>query len=518
MLDVLRSGGNAMDAAVAGAITQATVQPEMSNHSGTVTCLYWEAKAGRTHQLEGSGTLVPELAPFRTVPFELTGTGTGPAACVPGFMPGIGALHARFGTKPWKALVEYAVPWAEEGRPMDEFTRSVLGDELAFLSYFPSSRELFLPNGFLPSVGERWRNPALAATLRRLADEGPEYFTRGQWARNFVAMANGMGWQVKLDDLSATPPRWIEPIRYQHRGHEVVQLAPPERQGLFCSMVLGILRHLDITTIGPHTESAESLYYMAQAMRRANFELAHLADPEFFGVPLEVWTSDEYHRRLAAILRVARPKPGVDLTRHVELTTGRSQLRTFGWSTGGPDPSPAPGAGTCELTCVDAAGNWVQMTHTLQGGGIPGMVLDGVPMYGSSYPGWLGLPGIRLVRPLGNTIVFREGRPVLSMGSPGNVAFTVCQVLSNVLDHGMDPYQAAAAPRMAPMRDDYTVEIETRISDRVLRDLVKLGAKLRPLPPYDYHMGSYQQAWRDPSTGLLNACADPRRAGQADGI
>jgi gamma-glutamyltranspeptidase / glutathione hydrolase len=305
-----------------------------------------------------------------------------------------------------------------------------------------------------------------------------------------------------------------------------VQLAPPERQGLFCNMVLGILKHLDIASLGHYTESAESLYYMAQAMRRAEFELGQLHDPEFFGVPLEVWTSDDYHAQLAKILRIARPKLGVDLTRHVELTSAKANLQAFGWSSAGPDPKPKTPAGSCELTCVDEQGNWVQMMDTLQSGGIPGIVVDGVPMIGShagfdmvnGIAGWLGLPGSRMRSVIGNTIVLKNGKPILSMGTPGNVHCTIPQMLSNVLDYGKDPYEAAVLPRMLPMRDDYTVEIETRIPERVLRNLVKLGAKLKPLPPYDCHMGSFQQAWRDSDNGLLNASSDPRRAGMAGGV
>jgi gamma-glutamyltranspeptidase/glutathione hydrolase len=265
---------------------------------------------------------------------------------------------------------------------------------------------------------------------------------------------------------------------------------------------------------------------MAQAMRRAEFELGQLHDPEFFGVPLDVWMSDEYHAQLAKILRTARPKPGVDLTKHVELTSAKADLQAFGWYSGGPDPKPKTPAGSCELTCVDAQGNWVQMMDTLQSGGIPGIVVDGVPMIGShagfdmtnGIAGWLGLPGSRMRSVIGNTIVLKDGKPVLSMGTPGNVHCTMPQMLSSILDFGKDPYEAAVLPRMLPMRADYTVEIETRIPERVLRDLVKLGAKLKPLPPYDFHMGSFQQAWRDPDTALLNAATDPRRAGLAGGL
>jgi gamma-glutamyltranspeptidase/glutathione hydrolase len=154
------------------------------------------------------------------------------------------------------------------------------------------------------------------------------------------------------------------------------------------------------------------------------------------------------------------------------------------------------------------------------------MVCDGVPMNGShaafdmsaAIAGWLGLPGSRMRSVMSNTLVLKDGKPHLSLGSPGNVHCTVPQMISNVLDYSFDPYEAAVLPRMLPMRDDCTIEIETRIPEGVLRDLARLGAKLSPLPPYDFHMGSYQQAWRDSRTGLLNASTDPRRGGRAGGI
>jgi len=155
------------------------------------------------------------------------------------------------------------------------------------------------------------------------------------------------------------------------------------------------------------------------------------------------------------------------------------------------------------------------------------MVVDGVPMRGShaalcdmsrSLSGWLGLPGSRMRTVKSNTIILKGGRPVHSLGSPGNIPFTVPQMISNVLDYNYDPYTAAVLPRMKPMRDDFVIEIETRIAEHVVQDLAKIGGKLSPLPPYDLNMGSYQQAWRDPVTGLMSASTDPRRGGKAGGI
>jgi gamma-glutamyltranspeptidase/glutathione hydrolase len=534
MLDVLAAGGNAADAVVAGSITQAVVQLDHTNHTGSVSFLYWEAKTGKTYYLNSQGTLVPNLPPFRTF-FQHSPTGREPPiACIPGFMPGMAAIHARFGSTPWKSLVERAIPWAADGFPVDEFQRATFEWALDNITYFPAMRALYTPNGFSPSVGEKLKNPALAMTLRRLADEGPEYFTHGDWARHFVALANELGWKITLEDMSSNPPRWDEPVRYRHKGYEIAQATPPQRQGVYCALVLGMLRHLDVSSLGHYTASADSLYYMGQALRRADFECGLLNDAKFFDVPLEVWLSDEYHASLATILKRSRPKAGVDLTEHVLLSSDPALRLAFGWG-----PATANGTfaasgaqftsppGSCENTCVDAQGNWVQMMNTYQSGGIPGMVVDGVPMHGSnatlydmhsSLSGWLGLPGSRMRTVKSNTIIFKDGRPVHSLGSPGNIPFTVPQMISNVLDYNYDPYTAAVLPRMQPMRDDFTIEIETRIPERVVRDLAKIGGKLSPLPPYDLNMGSYQQAWRDPVTGLLSASTDPRRGGKAGGI
>lgn len=524
MLDVLRRGGTAIDAAVAGCVVQATVQPDMTNHTGTVTMLYWDARAGRAHQLISMGTLVDRLPPFRTFPPNLGGfaIGAGPIACIPGFMPGMKAILERFGTRKWSELIEPAIHWAEEGHVVNSFELVVLEYAFASNTYFPSGRKFFTPNGFQFSVGDRWRNPELAAALRRSASEGPEYFITGEWGRKFVAEANKLGWAIRLEDMTATPPRWGEPLRYAHRGYEILQLAPPERQGIYTALVLGILRELDVPRLGQYADSADALYYMSHALRRAQFECGYLYDPEIFGDPRETWLSATYQRHLADILRLGRPK--VDLSQHVRLTTSRPALAAAGLPTAGPGPSEQP-AGSCESVVVDEQGNWVQIMNTLQSGGIPGIVLDGIPMVGShvlfgmnaSIAGWL-VPRARMRSIIGNTIVLKDGRPVLSLGTPGNVHCTIPQVLSNCLDFGMDPYEACVAPRMLPLRDDYVLEIESRIPERVGADLMKLGITIKPLPTYDYHMGSFQMAWRDPSTGLLNSSVDPRRAGLAAGI
>jgi gamma-glutamyltranspeptidase/glutathione hydrolase len=524
MEQVMRDGGNAVDAGVAGAIAQAVVEPHMTNHTGTVSMLYWEKKTSKAYHLNSSGTIVPEMPPFRPMPYSLFpgDEGPGPCAAIPGFFPGIKVMHERFGSKPWGYLCEPAIAAAEEGHTVHSFEYRVLAEELEFYTFFPSGRKMFTPDGFIPAVGERWRNPALAEALRRCAKEGPDYFIRGEWAKHFVEAANSLGWNIKLEHMTAIPPRWQEPLRFEHRDNEVLALSPPEITGVASAMFLGILRNLDVRSLGHYTESAKTLFYMAYALRRIYGELENFNDPEVFGVPVEDWLSPDHIARLARIIERCMPK--IDMTKHVQMTTSPTAMAAMGLPA--PEKKEQAKSGSCELSIVDAEGNWVQMMNTLQSGGIPGMVVDGVPMFGSSaLPGRMGTlmncwltGGGRVTLVIGNTIVLRNGVPWLSMGTPGIPCFAVPQVLANVLEFGMDPYEATIAPRMLPMGDTYEINVENRIPEKVVAYLAKLGATIVPGREFNYHMGSFQVCWRDAATGLMNACADHRRAGKAGGF
>lgn len=522
MKQVMKDGGNAMDAALAGSLVSATVQPHLTGHAGTVTLLYWEAKTGRAYQLDSLGTIAQGLPPFRSLPSGLGGfTVNPPMACIPGFMPGLDEMHRRFGSKPWAYLVEPSIKWAEEGFPVSSFAFSVLEYELLANTYFPSGRELFTSNGFTPQVGERFKNPKLAKTLKRLSQEGPEYFTKGDWAKHFVEKANSLGWPIEMKHMTEIPPRWLEPLRYKHNEYEILQLNLPGRIGVYSALVLGIMSNFNLKSMGHYSESAETLYYLALALRRAYGELELAKDPKIGGAPVEIWLSHDYHKMIADILKKSRPN--IDLSDHARLMSGRPAMVAAGLPTAGPSEDRPP-TGSCELSVVDSEGNWVQTMNTLQSGGIPGVVVDGVSMLGSHFSpamgdlsGWLVGEG-RICHAIGNTIVLKEGQPWLALGTPGNVHITTPQMLTSILDFDMDPYEASVAPRMQPMSGDYVVEIESRIPESVVSGLAKLGVRICPRPMYDYHMGSFQICWRDKETGLLNSSTDPRRTGKADGF
>jgi hypothetical protein len=248
----------------------------------------------------------------------------------------------------------------------------VLTEELRGNVYFPPARAVHPGGASCPWWATA--KPALAKTLRRLAKEGPDDFITGEWARQFVAEGNRLGWPIEMKHMSEVPPRWGEPHRFTHRGHEVLQLSPPDRQGVFCALVLGILRHLDLPSLGHYAKSAESLYYFAHALRWAEFEMGYLWDPRMFEVPSDLWLSDDHHRHVAQMLKRSRPR--VDLTEHVKLTSGKAAMVAAGLPVGAPDKPPTY-KGSCELSIVDEQGNWVQMMNTLQSGGIPGAVVGG---------------------------------------------------------------------------------------------------------------------------------------------
>lgn len=530
MIDVLRGGGNAADAGVAGCLVQAAVEPFMTNHAGLVTFLYYEAKTGEIHQLDSLGGFPSGLPPFKPVP-----QGNGPyaaqppSAIIPGFMPGLKAIHQRFGSRPWAELCAPAVHWAEQGHPVSTFEYGVNIFVEKFITYFPEGREFYQPKGFFPNVGEVFVPQGLAATLRGVAEQGPDYMITGPWAERFVRKANEMGWKIALEHMIETPPRWVEPIRYPHHEYEVVSLGPPQAQGIYIAIVLGVLKHLGIRDMKPG--SAEHFWAMGHALRQGSRHWEYAQDDTVYGVPRDELLDDGYHAHLAKLIRKARPK--VDLSEHIRLAGDMSVTGDMLSSIGGAFARPRltkshtdRPSGSCELAVVDTHGNWVQMMNTLQGSGIPGMVIGGVPMVGShSTFGALMTPmdatlvkGAKARCIIGNTIVLKGGKPVLSAGSPGNVHCTVPQVLTYALDFKLDPYASVDAPRMLPMTEARAISIEDRLAPGVVEDLYRLGVRVGVTSGYDFHMGSFSVIARDEHTGTYTAVADPRRCAVADGL
>ena len=522
MLKALEQGGNAVDAGIAGCMVQAALEPFMTNYTGTITFLFYHAKENKFYQLDSTGTFPADLPPHMPVPQGMGGyAAIAPRSVIPGFMPGIKALYERFGTLPWESLCREAIWWAENGHHVSAFEYHVNHFAEDFVTFFPEGRKFFMPEGHFPLPGERFGSKEMAETLQRIASEGPGYMITGQWADHFIEKANAMGWMIEKRHMTATPPRWIEPLRFKVRDYEIVSLAPPQQQGVYLAIVLGVLDKLEIDKVDPY--SAKHLFYMGHALKLAQQVCGYINDPHVLSFHTDMFLDDAFHAYLAEMIKGMVPK--VDLSAHIRMTTGFSgrdgKVPTLHQNTWQKQPS-----GSCELSIVDAEGNWVQMMNTLQSGGIPGQVVDGIPMVGShALPNIQNTPisyyqaeGARLRCVMGNTMVLKNGKPILQLGTPANVDVSVAQVLCNYIFFGMEPYEAVCAPRMLALNESASLVIEDRISEEVQKELMALGVRMKVSKVWDYHMGSFQICYRDEKTGELCTIADPRRCGVADGL
>jgi gamma-glutamyltranspeptidase/glutathione hydrolase len=524
-LRILQRGGNAMDAAIAASLVDGVTNCLLTSHAGSVVGLFWHAASKTLVELNSTGvfpTAVPVCTPLPDVGHPLTGP-TLLACAIPGFMPGLGAIHERFGTQPWSELCEEAIEWADAGFPMSSFNYGLHYRSLPYTTYFPESRELFLQNGFVPPVGKRFRNPDLAATLRRLAADGPQEFVAGNWASQFVTRANALGWQIQKRHLTEAVPRWCEPLRYAQNDLEIVQLAPPQSHGIISSLVLRVLHEVGVDADYPL--SAERLYYMAHALRWANRDGDYVNDPAIFMMNPSPWLGAKYAQLIAQILRGAHARR--DLSEHAHLLLARSEMAAAGISTTpSVDPARSP-CGSCEISIVDQYGNWVQMLNTMQTGGIPGSVVGGVPMFGSGatfgtlsgrFASWV-VPEARPRFIVGSTLVFKDGQPVIGLGAAGQPVFHVPQALANIVGGRMNPADAVRAPRIiAPLSDENILRLEDRVPADTLQGLVALGLRPQLAKPFDLDAGWFQCAWRDPETGSLCAYTDPRGNGVAGAL
>ncbi len=526
MVKVLRAGGNAADAGIAGCMVQAAVEPFMTNHAGLVTFLYYEARTGIIHQLDSLGGHPSGLAPFRPVP---PGMGhyaiNPPSAIIPGFMPGLDAIHRRFGSLSWADLCADAIRWAESGHEISSLELGFNHVAEKFVTYFPEGRDFWMPRGRFDDVGDIFVSAGLADTLRAVASEGAAHMITGKWAELFIAKANAMGWHITAAHMTETPPRWVEPLRFAHEEYEIVCLGPPQAQGFFTGVAMGVLRHLGIRDIVP--ESAEYYWAMGHALRQGERHWEYSNDDTIYDVPRAEVLDDAYLAHLAKLIRGGRPK--VDLTQHIRLSGDNIAADPHTGISSRPRLVPHENkqpTGSCEIAVVDGEGNWVQMMNTLQGSGIPGMVIGGVPMLGShaTFGNLMSpmdatlVPGAKARSTIGNTLVLKDGKPVFSAGSPGNIHNTLPQVLVQLLDFKRDPQAAVDAPRMLAMNEQRGIVIEDRLGPGVVADLHKLGLRVGVTPGYDAHMGSFSVIARDPATGMLTAVADPRRGAVADGI
>ena len=517
MLDVLRAGGNAVDAVLTAVVLQPVLEPQMSTLAGGMSMLLYEAKTGTLHYLDAELDHTAKGAPIGTLTQAPGASGvaetSGRRIGVPGTVAGLRAAAERFGTLKWADYFGPAIRTAEAGFPMYSFLYAEMADAaMGRLSAHASGRDEYLPEGIVPPVGVLVTRPRLAQTLRQLASDGPDYFYKGEWARRFVDAVNRTGGTMTLEELGGYAARWEPPLRSTYRHYEIASSPPPATAGTLIAMILNILEPIDLAKLPHFSDSARTLDLVrhAFALAEANSE-AYVKDPLSFNVPSDVLLSKPYAAMLTRLVEGSRP-------RIAPASAGEPPRSDEPSAAGGMRHDPHY-SDTNHLVAVDESGNWVSVTHTVYGSTFAtGLVVDGIGVNsGNGFPGTSLGKGRRVVSPFPPTMVLRDGRPHVVLGSPGLSSRAVALVLVNLLGFGMDLDKAVDAPRFQGSGPGETFLVEARVPLAVRDELASYGVRVQPAAPYNWHFGSIQAVMRDPATGGLVGVADPRRGGHAEG-
>lgn len=507
-IDVLRSGGNAVDAAISAVFLQFVNDYHQVSVFGAMSGLYYDAATRTYHAFNGFSER-PDA--------NRSGPGDASKVAIGGTVRTLESLAKRYGTRSWSSYLEPAIASAEAGVLVTNF---MYGNnynliERGDLSQNKAAREFYMPGGHLVPVGRLWSMPALARTLRGISQHGADYLYNGEWGRKFVAEANRRGGKIGVEDMAAYETRWLEPLRFDYRGHRIVVEPPPNSGGLIVGYNLNLLEQFDLTGLGHYSESPATMEIMARVFGRVEDEVRWtIEDPVSFKVPSTVWLSPEYGRLGAEIVRATMRLPGIDLG-----SVDSSSKRTARAQEAGLPIETLAGLGSNHNVIVDRQGNWISFLHTGHGG-MAGVFIDGVRATGSGVYSRDTGPGRRIIAAVtGIMIATERGEPWMSFGTPGYPPQPLTEVLVNLIDFGLEPAKAADMPRFWAFRgrSERLIETESRISDAVRKGLEASGIRLHDLGDYNWHTGSMQIVWRDIDTGRLHGVSDPRRLGLASG-
>lgn len=517
MVDVMRKGGNALDAVLTAVPMQTVIEPQMTTLAGGLSILYYEAKSGKYFYLDaeldhtkdalvtpgwtlytGSGSPIPETS--------------GKRVAVPGTVAGMKAAADRFGTRKWADYFQPAIALADQGYPMYSFLYGEMADAaLGRLAAYPSGREEYLPDGYVPPVGTTVKHPKLAAAMRRIAAEGPSYIYTGEWARHLIAAVHETDGGITAEDLAAYRVRWEEPVHSTYKNYEVIGAPPPSTAGTLIGMILNVLEPYDLKAHGYYGQSAESFEMIRRAFGAAEHATDEFVrDPLTYRVPTDLLLSKDYAKMVFAQVSGSVPLP----TNVVARASDDKLELTQSFAT-----HDRHSTDTDHLVAIDKDGNMVSATHSVYGSTFAtGLVVDGIAMNsGNNFPGNTAGPGRRTVSPFPPTMVAQNGKPWLAIGSPGLASRAIAITLVNLLGYDLPLEKAVDAPRFSGSEVGSPVVIESRV-DQSVRDQLKTvyGLTVRTTTPYNWHFGSIQAIQRQPDGSLLGV-ADPRRAGLAAG-
>lgn len=514
-VQALREGGNAVDAAITAAFLQQVTEPHQVSRWGALSGVYYDANTNSYLAYNGDGE-----RPLSTRGMSTNST-LSSRVSIGGTVQSLWELHQRFGKRPWAKNLEPAIAAAEEGVMVTSFMYGILYARWENMDQgLISNKEalkFFMPNGHLVPVGHKWKMPEVAEHLRKLAAEGGPYMYTGEWGQKFVKETNKRGGRVTMEDMAEYKVRWSEPLHFKYKGYDIYTEPMPVDGGMIVAMSLNILENFDLKSKGHYSESADTLEIMARTSGLVRSQQRWLEDPLSFYNPTELLCSEEYGKMMADFIRNLMPLPNVDLAPAKKKSDEGSLEDDMELLSADTETESPLLRNSDHITITDSEGNWVSFLHSGHGGS-PGTFIDAVAASGSSSGGRFTGPGRRLDNPCAASIIAKDGKPWMALGTPGSPGQPMVEVLISILEFGMHPKDAADAPRFWALSDNHTLRIESRISDAVRKAMASRGIKLQGIKDYNWHTGSFQIVWRDTKTGKLFGVSDPRRLGYANGF
>ncbi len=474
-VDVLRHGGNAIDAAVAVGFALSVAKPNSGNIGGGGFMILHDGRTGKDTAIDFRETA--PAAASRNMYLDANGhviadksLFTQAAIGVPGTVAGLTYALEHYGTMKRATLMAPAIALAAKGFPVDETLSGVFAAEHDHLGAWESTRKVFFHDGKVPHTGEILRNPDLAKSLALISRDGAKAFYDGPIGAAIVAEAKAHGGLITAADLKDYRVVERAPVRGNYRGYEIVSMPPPSSGGVHVIQILNILSNFPLRDWGAN--SAKTIHVMAEAEKRAYADRSeYLGDPDFVKVPVQGLTSPGYARELAGLIDMAHATPSS------QIKPGR--------------PQPYESDQTTQFTVADDRGSVVSVTYTLNtnfGSGIvasgTGILLNNEMDDFSAKPGVANAYGLiggdanavgpkkRPLSSMSPTLVLKDGKPWLATGSPGGarIITTTLQVLVNMIDFGMNPAEAGSAVRV----HDQWLPDELRIERGLSPDTIAL--------------------------------------------
>jgi len=509
-LDILKAGGNAIDAAIAANALLGLVEPTGNGVGGDLFAIVWDAETKQLYGLNASGRSPQSLSInyFRENGYEkIPAYGPLPVS-VPGCVDGWFELNKRFGSMDMGQILKPAISYAREGFPLTELIAYYWAGNARSLSRFPNVKEVYMPGGKAPEKGEIFKNPYLASTLEALAEGGRDAFYKGEIAHTIDAFMKEQGGFLSYEDLASHTSEWVEPVSSSYRGYDVWEL-PPNGQGIAALQILNILEQYDIAAMG--FGSSEYIHHFVEAKKLAFEDRAkYYADPAFNQLPVDELISKEYAAKRAELINPKRASRNLDAG---EMEHGN----------------------TIYMTVADSHGNMISLIQSnfrgLGSGMCPpglGFILQDRGELFTLEEGHYNVyePGKRPFHTIIPAFITKDGLPYMSYGVMGGSMQPQghAQIVVNMIDFGMNIQEAGDAPRIrhdgssqptgTKMTDGGVVNLESGIPLESIRELMKRGHHIQSS---NGGYGGYQAIMWDKENGVYYGASESRKDGHAAG-